>query len=361
MVDVKKVAKQVKENCAISDARNWGDYPLCILLLKCRELYKWEKGIEPWEKVDNFDIIHWIDERERKWKVLAEGKFKNIEIDRKNYPPFEIEGINKLLKPKGFIYGAGYVAGLKPSFFLGELKESRKENGYRIYILGKELARDLTAAPALLQGANIFARREPMRFFLWDKIDEFKATRRKTLKHAFEDYGLGEKEIIEAKLESIKDEVERIGEEELESYLYHEIGEASDRVFPDKKWRELIGDFPYTKIEKFVRGVKDILGDTNEKGMLRYIIDHEKKGSLSFYVSYLSGFRKVIFPEIDGAYWRFRETGDWGVIKEARGRGYERAKEYALKLIGIYDKGKAKGKEWMKVEINKELIEPLEI
>jgi len=50
MTDIQSLACQIKHNCNISDARYWGMYSLCGLLLRLRELYKVEKGIRPWGK-----------------------------------------------------------------------------------------------------------------------------------------------------------------------------------------------------------------------------------------------------------------------------------------------------------------------
>lgn len=361
MIDVEHIANQVKKNCDISDAKYWGIYSICGLLLRLRDLYKWERKIKPWEEIDHSDLMDWVEEKEINWKKLSEKEFQSIEIEGNEYQPFDLKGINKTLKPEGFLYGAGYAASMKPSFFLAELEESRMENGYNIHVLDKESARDLFTTPALLQGNDIFGRKEPVRYLLWEKVKEVKTTKeKKALKFAFEDYGLNE-EKIGAKPESIADKMDRICEEELKSYLSHEIGEASDKVFPDEEWRELIGLFPHTKIEGLVRGTKDLLADTNQKGTLRHIIDNRNKGSLGFYVSLLTGSRKKIFPEIATAYWEFREKDDWSVIEEAREVGYNKAKNYAEKLIEIYRVGKIKGKEWIEREINETILVSLNV
>jgi hypothetical protein len=60
MLDVKSIAEQVKHNCNISDARFWGFYSPCGLLLRLRNLYKLEHGITLWEKVSQVKIADWI-------------------------------------------------------------------------------------------------------------------------------------------------------------------------------------------------------------------------------------------------------------------------------------------------------------
>ena len=79
-----------------------------------------------------------------------------------------------------------------------------------------------------------------------------------------------------------------------------------------EKWEEIVSAYPLTLVEKFTRAVKDILADTNEHGPLAYIVKGERKGSLGFYIAFLGGMRKVLFPEIVAAFESY--SGDWSVI-----------------------------------------------
>lgn len=47
-IDVDHVAGQVRENCAISDAQHAGAFSICGLALRLRNLFKWERGLDPW-------------------------------------------------------------------------------------------------------------------------------------------------------------------------------------------------------------------------------------------------------------------------------------------------------------------------
>lgn len=348
-MDIENIAQQVQENCDLSDAKHWGSYTICGLLLRLMDLYRWSEGIEPWVKIDNPELMDWVGEKEERWKKIRENEYKNIVIEGREYAPLDANGINELLEPRGFVYGAGYVAAMKPSFFLAKKEESRIEDRHKIFILGKELARDLITTPALLQGENIFVRTQPARSFIWHKITEFKFSGKESLKHAFAYYGIDIKDIKDA------EEVDRVAREELESYIHHEIGEAKDTVFPDEKWEEIVSAFPLTPTEKFARAIKDILADTNEHGTLRYIIDNKREGSLGFYAALIGGFRKIIFPEIVIAFESFREKADWNVIETARQRGHENASGYAERLVEMYENGSSK------TEIEEELIRPFGI
>lgn len=348
-IDIENIAQQVQENCELSDAKHWGSYTICGLLIRLMDLYRWSEGIDPWVKIDNPELMDWVGNREKRWEKIRENEYKDIVIGGKGHPPLDANGINELLEPRGFVYGAGYVDAMKPSFFLAKKEETRIEDGHRIFILGREFARDLITTPALLQGENIFVRTQPARSFIWGKITEFKFSGKESLKHAFAYYGTDVEDIKDA------EEMDRIAREELESYIHHEIGEARDATFPHEKWEEIVSAFPLTPIEKFARAVKDVLADTNEHGTIRYIINNKKKGSLGFYAALIDGFRKIIFPEIVTAFESFREEEDWSVIETARQRGHENASRHAKRLVEMYEKGSSR------TEIEEELIRQFEI
>lgn len=358
MVSIERIASQVRENCDISDAKYSGMYSICGLALRLRDLYKWEKGIEPWGAIPSAKILEWIDKKEHKWREIEDREFQNLKIDGEEYDPFDTQAVNRVLKPKGFLYGAGYAHAMKPSFFLARVEHSLEISACNVYILGEEFARDLFTSPTLLQGSDIFARRESMKYFLWDKIQEVSQSGKKALNCTLEFYGVNEEE-IRANPGNIKDKLYELADVELETYIHHEIGEAHEDVFERDEWREIVSSFPHSSIEVFARGVKDVLSDTNESGRLRHIIDKEKIGSLGFYVSFLRGFPRLIFPEIISSFWEFKKTCDWGIIEEAREIGHKNARDYAQKLVKVYRTGRVKGREWTKEEIHKALLAPL--
>jgi len=102
------------------------------------------------------------------------------------------------------------------------------------------------------------------------------------------------------------------------------------------EWKTLISLIPHSKAEIFARSVKDILADTSDRGMIRYIIDNRLTGSLGFYTVFLSGFRKILFPEILDAFSLFTGNRDWSLVENARRTGYQRASYYANKILACY-------------------------
>lgn len=356
MIDIEDIGAQVRRNCAIADAKSWGTYSICGLLLRLRDQYRWEKGSEPWVEINHSEILTWVSEKERFWESLAEEAFQNIKIGDNDFPPFDLDPINIILQPDGFLYGAGYIGGLRPSLFLGRIEKAWREEDFNIYLLDKEIARDIGAMPALSQEKVILLRKEPLRYFLWDKLREARARREETaLSLSFKAYGLDENRIA-LKPEEVVLNMESIINEELQSYLHHELGEAYAGAFLSKEWKELISLFPQTRIELMLRGVKDIMADTTEKGMLGYIIEQRKIGSLGFYVSQLGGFRKIIFDEIFEAYKGFVSTGDLSLIDKARRSGYEKVKNYAERLLEIYKRKEEMGIGWVKERVEEVLI-----
>jgi len=353
--DSKSLIEQIRHNCSISDCRYAGSYSVCGLALRLRDLYKWEKGLEPWEEEDSSVILEWIGKKEDEWDKLGEQEFAGISVAGKTYDPFDVEGLNTVVGPHGLFYGAGYVQGLKPSFLLADLVEARQVEGLHVYVLGREHARDLLTVPASSQGNSILMRKESARIFLWNLIFFLKKSSREALQFALETYG-----IVDHHPKALKENFAKIFEDEVEAYIHHEVGELKDADFDREVWREVIAAFPYTVIEFFVRALKDILADTNDFGKLRYIIQQRKEASLALYAAFLDGLRGVLFPELAEAFKAFKETHRWQPVQEARLSGYRAARERAEQVTEIYRIGKQKeDMDWVAKEIEETVLGPL--
>ena len=356
MIDILNLTLQVKKNCNISDAQYWGWYSVCGLLLRLRELYRTEIGIKPWEGINRGEISEWIEERENIWKDFEGKELEDIVIDGKSFNPFEVEKINVLLKKENLIYGAGYGIHMKPSFFLADLLSSYKVDGHDVYIGGKEYARDLADHPAMVQGGVIFGRLDTTKLHLWERFEELKSKGPDSpLAFAFSKYNITKDE---KPTEELEQRMSELSLSELETYIHHEVGEAFEGELLGETWKNLLVECSGTKAEFFARGVKDLLSDTSEKGMTKYIVENEKEGSLGFYVVFLQGYRKLLFPEIRDAFKNFTKTGDWGLIEDARSSCYKKAKRYADRLLSIYDQHRM-DRDLILNSINQELISKL--
>ena len=342
MLDIDAIALQVKHNCNISDARYWGYYSPCGLLLRLRDLYRFEHNLAPLQRISTRDIGRWIDRKEEIWQELETRDFQHLEIQGRRYRPFDVKGINSVLTAQGYIYGAGYGDLLKPLFILAELSQQSAKGKYRIYYTGREMARDLSTSPAMIQGNTIFARAETARLFLWDRFEEMKAQKcNGALFQAFSEYGISREAEDLLAPEELERRFTKLIAEELLTYVYHELGEASQRRILGTWWKRLVLGLPYSRAELFLRGLKDVLSDTCNSGMLAYLISNRKAGSLGFYVALLSGMRRTIFPDIVTAYAEFTETRDWDLIEKARTEGYRRVGDHVRDLKALYDKGRA--------------------
>jgi hypothetical protein len=349
MFQIDDIADQVVTNCNIADSRHAGLFSICGLALRLRDLYKWENRLDPWIENDPSEVLKWIGDKEEAWEKLAEKEFKDIRLGGRRFDPFDVNGINEILEPHGFIYGGGYARSLKPSFFLAALESKKEINHIAVFILGREFARDLLTIPALSQDNCIYIRKESARLFLWDQIFYVKKSGRYALRFGLRDYGLKDETS-----EDLHRNLNRITANETDTYIYHELGEIRDAVFDRKIWQEIIAAFPHSPIELLTRTIKDLLADTGEYGTLPHIIREQKTGSLAFYVAFLESFTKILFPQIIDAFQNFTLNRDWEYIEEAVAAGYQSAKSRAEAIIGIYRTGREKNDmEWIKNEIAK--------
>ena len=335
-MDINDLKEQVKLNCTISDARFWGYYSICGLLMRLRELYRSEKALTLWEGIPKEGMSEWIASREAEWSSLETKALRPLEIEGNVYDPFDVDRLNFYLNPRGFIYGGGYGRFNKPSFFLGELESKRELGDYLVYSSGKEFCRDLSTSVAMLQGRCIFMRLEPLKTLLWDKFQELQARRfGGALKEAFSSCGVEgpqPPEELYHKIESLSAEISEL-------FILHETGEAFEDEYSDQ-WIEILNCNRDRATEFYARGVKDLLADTSEKGPLTYIIGKRKRSLLNFFIVFLDGIRKEIFPEILTAFQKFMDSGDWSLLEEARRTGYARAYALRERIIALWKEGK---------------------
>jgi hypothetical protein len=355
MLNSDAIAHQVLRNCAISDSHHAGLFSLCGLALRLRDLYKWENQLKPWVEADSSVLLEWIGEKEQTWEELAESEYSPITISGTPHDPFHSEGINRLLEPHGLFYGAGYVHSLKPTFFLAAIEEKNQVNGRSVYMLGREYARDILSIPALSQDNRILVRRDAATFYLWDQIFFLKKSGRDAMKYALALYGLSSHDS-----EELRRHFGNIVADEMETYVYHELGEIEETDFDRDTWRSIIASFPHTPIELLARTVKDILADTNEYGKLRFVMTMRREASLALYVAFLDGLREMLFPELIEAFQDFTKHGDWKAVERAVRSGHSTGKRYAESMSRIFREGQRRNDmEWAQVEMRRCLLEPL--
>ena len=349
--NLEKIRVQVQHNCELSDARYMGNFSLCTFLLLVRNFYKWHCGLEPWEEGESDQTLAWIEKQEEEWEKMNAVDFVPISCGDNSCDPFELEEINRFLQRENLLYGAGYAYGLKPTFFLAQVERTEEIDTLKLIFLGKEIARDVPAPPAMRQGENIYIRRNSARYYLYDRIFERFTSKKKSVVWALVKWNVQCYGDLPKKLDDIVDQ-------EIMSMAYHEVGEALENVFGDA-WGEILSRFALTSVERFARSVKDVLADTHPNGLLGHLITEKKTSSLGFYISFLDGFSKLLCPEIQSAFDRFMVSEDWTIVEEARQAGYDKNRAIAVQLLELCRQTASLADDNARKEIEAALMNPL--
>lgn len=351
---------QVQQNCNVSDARYGALFSVCGLLLRMRDLFKWEQNMPPWQEPEPAVLLEWIEQRETGWLDLTNRDFHPIRFGDTEHPAFETDSLNRQLLPIGLVYGAGYAALMKPSFLLGQIVRSDRQDHLTIHVIDRELARDLFTTPAMRQGDTIFARRDAMRFFLWDQIMQRCPSTKTALQFACNQYGYTLENFQDAPHDH-RSALQTIAHQELDHWVFHEVGEARETTMEGSVWQQIVATFAASPIEIYARALKDLLADTHPAGFLEHVTKGEHTASVGFYVAFMSPFTKALFPEMLEAFRTFRLNGDWQSIHGARVSGFDKARRQAGTLAAIFRESASRGTQWAKQQILAELIQPLEI
>jgi hypothetical protein len=359
LVQVETLTRLVRENCEITNARHAGGYSVCGLLLRLRNLYKWERGLPPWEEPEPAAALEWVSERESAWERLAEEDFRPLELDGTSCDPLDAEAVNAYLKGSGLIYGAGFGWGLKPSFFLGKLTARRRVGGHTVHLVGRELARDLFSAPAMLSGERVVVRSDAAAYHLWDRLHDVKKSGQAALLFALISYGLDGGSLKTP--DALREVFPRLAAQEIKVYARHELGELHAPGLSREAWRSIVARFPGERVELLARAVKDALADTGPRGTLAYIIRGRLAGSLGLYVAFLDGVRRLLLPGLPAAFEEFRANADWRGLELARRQAHQATLGRAATLLAVFGRLEDKGEDWVKAEVQRQLIEPLGI
>lgn len=325
-INLDQLRQDVQTNCNIADARHAGEDTLCVYLLKMRELYRWEQGLGFDQEPPKDTLGDWLKNREALWEALEEAAFEDLAVSETRYDPFDAAAINAALAPHALVYSAGLGRGAKPHFFLGELEREERHNGYRIYVAGREFARDLGAPPAMSQGKHIYIRRESLRRMLWERVEEWRWNRPETpMGRAVACYDFDAD--INAALEAMT-------ANELESALLHELGElkAGEQLGPE--WEDMLIELPRSKAEFIARAVRDLLADC--LSTLPGLLEQDNVAALHFYAGNLGGMRKELFPGFLKAYRRWLENDDPAPLHALIEQGREHWRDVGRTLLALY-------------------------
>ncbi|OGP74854.1 MAG: hypothetical protein A2Y80_01395 [Deltaproteobacteria bacterium RBG_13_58_19] len=318
---------QVRQNCRLASGVQAGYFSLCGLLLRLRLLYKWEQGLLPWQEPEPAAVLDWIAQQESAWDSLDGESCSSLPLNGLVLDPFEVEAVNLHLNPRGLAYGAGFTRGLAPTFFLGELAEVRREGEITVLVLGLELARDLDGTPALCQGTLVYARRQALAYYLWDRLADPSQQNKALVKTALKSYRLPLADLLQAPAD-YQEEFNQLVWAELESAIHHEMGEARE-VSLQTAFAPILELFPQTRIELWVRALKDALAEVNEWGRLQYIIKARQLPALALMLAWQPGLYPLLLPELEPAFRDLLTTRDWQVVDQARLQALKRLRRVA--------------------------------
>jgi hypothetical protein len=349
--------RQVTANCEIGNAGQAGYFSLCGLLLRLRQLYKWEHGLPPWREPDPGDVLAWVEAKERAWEELEGASWQDLDWGGAALDPFQVEEINAACLPQGLAYGAGYSRGLAPTCFLGELVEVRRLEDLTVLVLGAELARDLDAAPALTQGSLIYVRKQALAYYLWDRLSDPVQQDKPFLKLALSAYGTTLPALLQDP-EGSRAVFDALVAGEMEAVVRHEVGEAREPGFRET-FRTAVALFPQTRLELWVRALKDALAEVNDWGRLSYIIEARQLPSLAFMLAWRPGLYPLLLPELEPAFWELQAGAGWEVLEEARQCALARLRRVAGELNDLLLSGNGLPPEELRREIEARFLQPL--
>jgi hypothetical protein len=311
--DIDQLTAVVQHNCHISDARHGADYGLCSYLLKMREYYRWENNLGFEDRLSNDGVGDWLMERERLWEELADADFEEIALEGCRYEPFDTDAINGALRSHGLVYSGGLGRRAQAHFFLGKLESREDVDGYQVYIVGDELARDLSAPPAMCGESAIFLRRQSLRRLLWEKLESWRWAKADTpLGRAFAGYDFDNN--LEGALESMT-------ESELRTTFHHELGEYLVGQELGPAWNDLLLSVSGTPAERMLRSVRDNWVDC--RVTIPALLEEHREASLHFLIGNMSAMSREIFPSLEQAYRKWLQNGTALVLMELAAKGTE--------------------------------------
>jgi hypothetical protein len=266
-----------------------------------REFYRWESGLPPLQPMAREAVGAWLSAREALWDGLEGESLRELPLPGGNADPFDVPGVNAVLAPLGLVYGAGYTAPGRPSFFLGVLESEQQREGLLVRTSGREYARGLSSPPAALQDGTIYLRQESLQRWLWEKYEAWTLRRPEgPFKRALDAHGYAQE--AEAA-------VPRMAQAQAETLVLHELGEARAGALLGADWRLMRQALGERRTELHVRAVRDLLADC--RVTLPRLLQRGDQAALHFWFANFEGLRAELAPGLARAY-EAHDSGDGG-------------------------------------------------
>ena len=324
-----KLVATVQQNCHVSDAFYAGNYTMCVFLLKMREYYRWEQEIPLTEELSRDGVSDWLVARERTWGDIEREEFAPLPgRDGTSIKAFDTGTINEQLLSNKYVYSSGKGLYGKPHFFVGDLVKQDKTGDITILVSGREYARDLVAPPSMYRDKTVFVRKESLRRYMWERIEEWRLLKDK------DQHPIGRSLASYGRRRDLERVLDEMTDNETESLILHEVGEAraGDLLGPD--WEEMLATFPQTRFEFQARAVRDLLADSLVT--LPTLLDQKNNPSLHLYFANLSGMRKHLAPGLESAYRQWNETGNSAPMYKLAKHGQDYWLHKALSVLDVF-------------------------
>jgi hypothetical protein len=326
----------VQANCHIADAHHATDLPLCIYLLQMREFYRWEQGLAFGAALERRLIGQWLSQRESLWSDVESRPLQALPFDGRMFDPHDADTLNAELMPCGLVYGAGLTSVDRPTFFLAHLHRSeQRDDGLRLQVGDRELARGLAAPPAVLaNGRTIVLRRESLARWLWEKFEAFSLRRTEGPFKAFVDaYALHDGAAFIAAMP-------RLVDEQCETLLLHELGEYRAGQWLEPGWGELRVTLDQRRTQLQLRAVRDHLADLDVT--LPTLLERGAAPSLHFWFANYDGVRAQLFPSLKEAYAAWSLGDAAAALQRAVQAGSAHFRRLADEVLTLYGRSGAR-------------------
>jgi hypothetical protein len=284
------LATAVQVNCDLSDALHAREKSLCTYLLGMREYFRWSAGLPLGAAPDRGRLSEWIAQRERLWDALRDrddAAYAELPLAG-GIDPFDEASASSQLRAIGLVYGAGVGLFGAPMFFLAQCESDQLRDGVRVIVAGSELARGITAAPAVSRNNTIVVRSDALRRWLWTRAETaLRGPRDNAFALALRAYGADT---------DVETAVVAMAAGETETLVLHEMGELHAGHLLGAEWEEMLLDVGDRRTEVVIRAVRDLLADCLVT--LPRLTALTATRSLLFWQANFDGLRRALAPEL---------------------------------------------------------------
>ena len=197
-----------------------------------------------------------------------------------------------------------------------------------MYISNRELERDLAAPPGMIQDRCVYIRRESLRRFIWEKVEESSWHKQENpLARALACYDFKN---------NPDESLEKMTDIEVDTVLHHEIGEIKAGQILGDDWEQMIIALPRSQAEIMARAVRDNIADAIST--LPKLIHNSEAAQIHFYFANLSSMRKLIFPSLMDSYQQWLKNKNTSSIKKLINKAEKHWIDLAQSLIQLHKK-----------------------